>query len=82
MMITIFLNQYVFSWATYLRCHKKEPLLVMSVVNALLCSLSIILMQKYYGLIGITFGYCIITFFTLIWTYSIFKNKKKKWHSI
>tara|TARA_B110000114_G_scaffold185799_1_gene235024 strand:+ start:2729 stop:4087 length:1359 start_codon:yes stop_codon:yes gene_type:complete len=82
MMIPIFLNQYVFSWATYLRCHKKEPLLVMSIVNAILCTLSIILMQKYYGIIGITFGYCTITFFTLIWTYSIFKNKKKKWHSI
>jgi len=81
MMIPIFLNQYVFSWATYLRCHKKEPLLVMSIVNAILCTLSIILMQKYYGIIGITFGYCTITFFTLIWTYSIFKNKKKKWHS-
>lgn len=80
MMVPIFMNQYISSWGTYLRCHKKEPFLLLSIITGLLCSLSTILMGKYFGIMGITSGYCLITVITLIWGYTIFKKKKNEWH--
>ncbi len=80
MMVPIFLNHIVFSWATYLRCHKKEPMLVQSVVMGLLCSLSTIIFGNYFGVIGITMGYLILNIIGFFWTYFIFRNKKNDWH--
>jgi len=80
-MIPIFLNQFVSSWATYLRCHKKEPFLKLSIVGAILCSISTILFGNLFGVNGVTLGYCIITIFLFCWAYSIFNIKKKEWHN-
>jgi O-antigen/teichoic acid export membrane protein len=82
MMIPVLLNQFSSSWATYLRCHKKEPFLVNSVVAGILCLLSTIILGKYYGVLGVTSGYCFIVIITFPWSYSIFKNKKMEWHRI
>ncbi len=81
MMTPIFLNQFISSWATYLRCHKKEPFLIISIVTGILCSLSTILLGRCFGIIGITIGYCIITVFTFIWGYAIYLRKKRVWHN-
>lgn len=81
MTIPIFLNHVINAWATYLRCHKKEPMLILSVVIGILCSISAIVLGKNFGSFGMTFGYMIITIISFIWTYVIFKNKKKEWHS-
>jgi O-antigen/teichoic acid export membrane protein len=80
MMIPVLLNHFVGSWATYLRCHKKEPFLINSVVGGILCLLSTVLLGKYFGLIGVTTGYCLITISTFPWAYYIFATKKKEWH--
>jgi len=78
--ISIFANQHGNGWATYLRCHKKEPLLVNSIVGAITCGLSTIFLGKYYGVIGMTSGYCILRIFLTYWNYSVYKSKKKTWH--
>ena len=76
-----FANIFVFSWATYLRCHKKEPFLVQSVVMGILCSCSTILLGKTYGVYGITLGYMIlIVGLSIPWSVYIFKSKKRAWH--
>jgi O-antigen/teichoic acid export membrane protein len=80
MMIPIFLNHYVSSWATYLRCHKVEPMLVQSVVMGLLCSLSTILFGHYFGVIGITTGYLVLSIIGFVWTYFLYTNSKNEWH--
>lgn len=80
MMIPIFLNQLVASWATYLRCHKKEPYLINSIIGGILCTLSTLILGKYYGVIGLTFGYMLINIFMLPWSYHIFIKKKNEWH--
>lgn len=81
MMITIFLNHFVASWATYLRCHKKEPMLMQSVTIGILCSISTFTLGNYFGVIGITLGYLALTVMGFIWTYFIFLTKKKEWHN-
>ena len=80
MMIALFINQFVNAWATYLRCHKQEPFLMNSIVGGILCCLSTILLGKYFGVLGITGGYCFITFTLSFWGHWIFVTKKKEWH--
>lgn len=80
MMVPLFANQFVNSWATYLRCHKQEPFLLNSICVGLVCCLSTVLMGKYWGVTGVTGGYCLITVLFLPWGYWIFKTKKNEWH--
>ena len=69
-------------WATYLRCHKKEPLLLNSVVMGILCCLSTIIFGKIYGLYGITIGFASLRIISLSWIYYTYKTKKKEWHNV
>ena len=81
MTIPVIVNQLVTSWATYLRCHKKEPFLINSVVMGLLCCLSPLILGKLYGLYGITTGYAFLCLFlSLPWGYIIYKTNKFEWH--
>lgn len=80
MMIPLYCNQFVFAWATYLRCHKQEPFLINSIVNGILCMLSTICLGQYFGLYGITIGYCCITIIMMLYGYWLYYSNKNKWH--
>ena len=80
MMIPVFLQQFTNSWATYLRCHKKEPFMVCSIVAGVLCMLSTFFLGKNYGLYGIVIGYCSIQVLLFPWGYYLYYSNKKKWH--
>lgn len=76
----MYLQQYVYSWATYLRCHKQEPFLVLSVVTGIVSCLSIFILGNFYGLYGVTVSYCIIAIVTFPWGFRIYKTNKAEWH--
>ena len=76
----IFSNIWLTTWGIYLRCHKKEPLLVFSVVSGLLCCVSTLCLGYNFGLYGITIGYFIIMALSIPWVYYIYKTKKIEWH--
>lgn len=79
--VTVPLNNIVNSWATYLRCHKKEPFLFQAIIIGLLCAISTILTAKFFGVSGVVIGYTlIIVFISLPLSYHIFKTKKNTWH--
>lgn len=78
--IVILAQQFTASWASYLRCHKKEPFLAYSVVTGLTSCLSIILLGKYFGLIGVIIGYFTIQLSVVPWAYRIFRTKRIEWH--
>lgn len=80
MMISLFVNQFVNSWATYLRCHKQEPFLINSICAGISCCLSTMLLGRWFGVLGITGGYCFITIAFMPWGYWIYKTKKNEWH--
>ena len=80
MMLPVFLHQFINSWATYLRCHKREPFLVLSIVAGVLCMGSTFIFGNLYGLYGITIGYCVMQTSLLPWGYWIYYSNKKKWH--
>ena len=80
MIVPVFLQAFINSWATYLRCHKKEPFLVNSICNGVACLLSTIIFGNLFGVYGITIGYCLIQVLFFPWGYHIFKTKKVLWH--
>lgn len=80
MIIPVYLQQYIGSWATYLRCHKKEPYLVNSVVSGILCLCSTFFLGSAFGLYGVTIGYCAIQILVFPWGWYIYKSKKAEWH--
>lgn len=81
MIIPTFLFQFTNAWATYLRCHKKEPFLILSITEGVVVGTSTIIMGYAYGLMGVTFGYCLLKSILFPWGYYIFKTKKKEWHA-
>ena len=81
MCIPIYLNQYVSAWATYLRCHKQEPYLILSIVTGLLCLASTYYLGIKFGLYGMTIGYLVIKMSTFWWAYKIFRDKRCEWHT-
>ena len=68
------------NFATYLRCHKKEPFLIISIVSGIASAISILVMGKYWGLFGICGGYCFLAISFFPWGYWIYKTKKVEWH--
>lgn len=81
LMITIYLNQYTNSWATYLRCHKQEPFIVISICGAIADGLSTFILGNLFGLYGMLIGYCVLTTLFFPWGYWIYKTKKIAWHN-
>ncbi len=77
---TVIINQIIYSWATYLRCHKLEPYLFISIVGAIYCTISTVVLSHFYGLLGMVIGYTIWTFTSIFWAYNIFYKKKTEWH--
>lgn len=74
-------NQLISALATYLRCHKKEPFLVFSIVCGTATAISIFYFGKQYGIWGIVTSYTFITvFLSLTWAIYIFKTKRMEWH--
>ena len=67
-------------WATYLRCHKKEPLLISSIVISLLCCGSTFIFGNLYGLMGIVIGFSTLRIISLLWIHHIYVTKKNEWH--
>jgi O-antigen/teichoic acid export membrane protein len=80
--IITLVNQLIFSWATYLRCHKQEPYLINSIVGGILTATSTFLFGKYFGYKGIVIGYFALTVFLgLPWAYKVYLSKKHEWYS-
>jgi hypothetical protein len=75
-------NQIVFSEALYLRAHKQEKFLMISVLNALFMATSTYFLGKRFGAIGMVSGYLVIN--TVIGlglgTYTFLKYRRL-WHA-
>ena len=80
MILSVCIQQFISSWAMYLRCHKQEPFLILSISNGIACLCSTFLLGNLYGLYGITIGYLLINVMVAPWAYNIYKTKKEEWH--
>lgn len=80
MTVPVFLQQFVNSWATYLRCHKKEPFLLNSICAGICMGTGTFVFGHMYGLYGVTISYCILSILFFPWGYYLYKSNKIKWH--
>ena len=80
MMIPVFLMQFTNSWATYLRCHKKEPFLLNSICSGIFMGSGTFVFGNMFGLYGVTISYCFLSILFFPWGYYLYKSNKIKWH--
>lgn len=66
--------------AIYLRCHKEEPFLLLSIISGLINAVLMFFTSKYLGITGMVSGYFGVILIALIIGYYIFKDKKRIWH--
>jgi hypothetical protein len=81
LLATVVCNHVVFSEAIYLRAHKREPFLPLSIAVGVLTACSTLLMGRLWGAPGVTLGYfCTSGLFGLACGTYIFVTKRRLWH--
>jgi len=82
LMLVGILNTFVFVLAMYLRSHKREPLMVVSVASGILTGVGVWLFGAKYGPIGAVTSYLAVTaFWTTPATGWVFRQCRAVWHS-
>jgi hypothetical protein len=67
--------------STYLRAHKKEPLLVLSLINGLLTGIVVVFMGRFYSAEGMAMGYLAVMALTTPFNVLIWQRCRTAWHS-
>jgi O-antigen/teichoic acid export membrane protein len=67
--------------STYLRAHKKEPLMALSLISGVATGLIVYFMGRYYSSDGMVIGYFIVMIFVFILVLLIWSNYRKTWHA-
>lgn len=82
LLLTTVLNHIVFAEAAYLRSHKQEPFMWLSIAVGLSVGLIVLIFGRQYGATGMMIGYLgvslVISFGGGTW---IFIVKRREWHS-
>lgn len=73
-------NNLILAQSIYLRAHKKEPFITMSLVSGLANAAGTFLVGKRYGALGLTATFFIITVLATLWATSIFFARRREWH--
>lgn len=81
LMLVAIVNHIVFAEAIYLRSHKREPFMWLSIALGLSVCLSTFYFGKAYGATAMMVGYLLICIGGLIWGTIIFRAKKIEWHA-
>lgn len=77
LLCSVLVNSVIWSLAAYMRAHKVEPMLAVSVVGACLTGLATVLLGIYFQATGIAIGYLFVNLFVgLPWTITIFSKIK------
>jgi hypothetical protein len=67
-------------FSLYLRAHKKEPLMFLSVLYGISVGFSALILGKYYSVNDVLFGYLVINMISLPIVVFIWRKLKKEWH--
>lgn len=81
LLLTTVLNHVVSSEALYLRAHKREPLVLQTVVVAVILSFFTVLSTRMWGVGGVVIGYFLFGgVLSFIWATFTFIGKRREWH--
>lgn len=74
-------NHLLFSMALYLRSHRRDPLVLLSIISGILITVSSMITAAYWGTSGVTLCYALVTWVVGVgWGTIIFQNCRLKWH--
>jgi len=68
-------------FSAYLRAHKKEPLMLISVISGLLIGLSTFYLGKLYSVMGMAVGYLILNIILIPFVLLIWRRCRREWHA-
>jgi len=71
---------FSFPFSTYLRAHKKEPILILSVITAILIAASNLVLGKYFSANGMAVGYLAVTAIIIPFVILIWHRCRAAWH--
>jgi len=78
---TLVLQQVRFAMGSYLRAHKAEPFVLLSVVEGLGAVPLLTLLGRDFGALGMILGFLAITTITLVPAFHIFERCRRSWHA-
>lgn len=76
-----FLMLLTYPYSTYLRAHKKEPLLGTSIASAILIALTTWTTSKYSSVTAVALGYLLVSLIILPIVGLIWKRRRAEWHA-
>lgn len=74
-------NHLIFALAVYLRAHRKEPLLVISVCGAIATALTLYVTARFANVTWVAGSYLALTVLGGLVTLSIFLSRSRAWHA-
>ncbi len=81
LLLAVMLNHVLFCEAQYLRAHKSEPFLWLSVALGVLVAVSTFVIAKPFGALGVSAGYFTCCGAALIAGTRVFLRKRREWHA-
>ena len=81
LLVSTMMNHVVFCEAQYLRTHKAEPFLWLSIAGATFTAASTVLLAKHFSAFGVCAGYLLCTTVGLIIGTNVFFHKREEWHA-
>jgi O-antigen/teichoic acid export membrane protein len=73
-------NQVIFSQAVYLRAHKREPFMWLSLVNGMATALLVVVLGWFFNAWGVCVAYCFVQVAILAWAWAVWKHCRRTWH--
>jgi hypothetical protein len=80
LLLAVVLNHILFCEAQYLRAHKMEPFLWMSITIGVLAAVSTLVLAKPFSALGVSAGYLACCTLGLIMGTMIFFRRRTEWH--
>jgi len=68
--------------SVYLRAHKREPYVWMSIAAGVLIGLSSLILGKKFAAVGVAFAYLVSNILLFPWGLAIFVGCRRKWHGV
>jgi O-antigen/teichoic acid export membrane protein len=80
LVLACIVNQLVFGQAVYLRAHKREPFMWLSLGNGLATGVLMVALGRFYGAWGVCLAYALVQMIVLVWASAVWKHCRRVWH--
>lgn len=81
LLVSALLNQIIFAQAFYLRAHKKEPFLFVSIVGSIVVVICLVIFVPKHGATGASITALVASLLTLPFASWVFFSMRKEWHA-